>query len=371
MSLFSFLKKNKENYSLIINIDSGKLSGGIAKFTEESGVELTHFHSEKIPFQTDISIDRHLELMQSSLEKLVNSLRNEKFKQLDRIFYVFSSPWSISQTKTIRLKEAKEFSITDEHLNNLINEQEKQFKKEIGQSGKIIEKKIIQIKINGYIVSNIKNKKASELEVSVLFTIVPENILNIVDKAVSKIVAVKNIWCHSSALAVFSTIRNLFPQKEDFIYINLSDEITDISIIRNEIIINNISIPFGRSHFIRELSLNQKVTEEVADSMIWLHCNKKNDELASLKLKVAMDASAKKWLDNIFTVLDNLKERIYVPESVFMLIDRDLSCFLKEKLEKHDFQVKLIDNRQIKPSSSSYDIQFKIVLKFLDNLYKI
>lgn len=381
MSFFSFSKKNKESYSLVFNIGSGSVSGGIIKFTEKSGVDITYYAKELIPFQQEVSVSKHMDFMKTTVTTLAQRIRTEGLKKIvtkkgsdfivDRVFYVFASPWSASQVKTIRVKEPKPFKITEAYLSNLIDAEEKKFQVDIAQSGKIIEKKIIQVNLNGYTVTDIYNKIAKELEISVFFTIVPEDILQAVEDSVSKVFTIKNIWCHSSSLAMFSVIRNLFPHKEDFIHLDISEEITDISIIKDGIMTNGATIPLGRNHFIRELSKSLKVTEPIADSMIKMQCGKNNDELATLNISVAMDTAALGWISSISKVLESFREKTYVPQPIFLIANCDLTHFLKNKLEKQDFEVLLVDNKKIKPSTVGEDIAFKLELIFLDNLYKI
>ncbi len=370
MSFFSFLKRNKENFSLVFNIGSGSVSGGLIKFTEESGVDIIHYEKEIFTYQEKIDVSKHLEYMEKALTTLAGKIKIEG-KIVDRAFYMFSSPWSISQTKVIKIKESKSIKITHEYINRVIDEQEKKYQTEISQAGKIIEKKIIQVKINGYVINNYLNKVTKDLEIAVFFTAVPGEILQVVDQAVSKTFHVKNIWCHSLALSLLTNIRNLFPQKPDFIYLDVSEEITDIGIVKDNIMISSASLPLGRNDFIRDLSLILKVTKPVADSMINLNCAGSNDELAALKLSVAMDNAARNWLIKIFEILDSFKEKIYVPEDLFLITNSDLSCFLKGKLEKHDFKVTLVENKKVKTNLKTDDIIYKLELMFLDNLYKI
>ena len=380
MSLFSFSQKNKENYSLVFNIGSGSISGGIIKFTEEPGENIVYYAKENIPFQAELSVDKHLELMKSTLEKLTSKIRAEGLKDLNnkkgksvvmnRVFYIFSSPWSISQTKTIRIKESKPFKITKRYLNHAIDKQEKPFEIDISKFGKIVEKKIIQVKINGCEVSDFYDKLTKDLEVSLFFSVVPENVLHTVEEAVSKTFNIKNIWCHSSSLSIFSVIRNLFPQKENFIHIDISEEITDVSVIKDNIVLSNASIPLGRNHFIRKLSQEMQTTEEIIDSQIRMHHSKANDELASLKFSVSMNKIAGEWLAMVSTIINSSEEK-HVPQSIFLIANSDLTFFLKEKLQKQDFKVLLVDNNNIKPPMVGEDIIFKLELMFLDNLYKI
>lgn len=371
MSLFSFFKKNKESYSLVFNIGSGSVSGGVVRFTEAPGENVTFYAKENILFQEEISTPKHLELMKSALTTLAHKIQKGGPKKIDRVFYIFSSPWSISQTKVIKVKESKPFKVTESYLNHIVEEQEKNFQTEIAKSGKIIERKIIQAKINGYSVNDFYNKTTKELEVSVFFTVVPENILKTVEEAVSKTFIVGEVWCHSLALATQSVIKNLFPQKEDFISLEVSEEITDISIVKNNVMISSASIPLGRNDFMRALSKELKVTEEIADSQIKMHGSNSNDELGNMKLSVAMDKAGLDWLTKISGIFNGFKEKIYVPDSIFMIADPDMATFLRNKIEKQDFKITLLDNKKIRPPIPGNDLIFKIELMFLDNIYKI
>jgi cell division ATPase FtsA len=192
-----------------------------------------------------------------------------------------------------------------------------------------------------------------------------------IEEAVSKVFPINNIWCHSLSLAATSVIGSLFPQKEDFIHMDISEEVTDISIVENNILLSSASIPFGRNDFVRALSKTLGVTEEVADSQIKIHCAKVNDELAAMKLSVAMDKAAESWLSKITEIIGGFKEKIYVPDSIFLITNNDLACFLRDKLEKQDFKIIILDNKKIKSPVVIEDAIFKMVLMFLDNLYKI
>ena len=389
MSFFSFEKKtktksskvDKEAYSIVFNIGSGNVSGGIIKFTEAPGENVLFYAKEIIPFQQEPSIPKHLESMKTALGVLANKIQTEGLKKInsakqrnikiDRVFYMFSSPWSISQTKTIRIKEPKAFKVTDKYLGHIIDQQEKEFQTEISKAGKIIEKKIIQIKSNGYIVNDYKNITTKDLEITIFLTVVPEDILQEVETAVSHTFQIKEIWCHSLALSIFTNVRDLFPQREDFIHIDISEEISDISIIKDNVIANTASIPFGRNNFIRELSLALNVPPEVADSMIKMHCQKSNDQLATMRLGMAMDTASKNWLVKILEIFESLREKMFIPEAIFLIANCDLASFLKEKLEKQDFNVTLIDNKKIRSNTTDNDIIFRLELMFLDNFYKI
>lgn len=154
-------------------------------------------------------------------------------------------------------------------------------------------------------------------------------------------------------------------------YIDISEEITDISIIKDNVILVSASIPFGRNHFVREISLELKVSKEVADSMIKIHIAKDNDEMAGLKFSLVMDKSTTYLVSKITEVINNFNANFFYSESIFLIARNDLALSLREKLQRKDFEVALLDNKKIKPAIIGNDTVYKLELMFLDKLYKI
>lgn len=381
MSFFSFIQKNKESYSLVLNFGSGSVSGGILKFTKESGVDMVFFDKESIAYQTEVSPVRHIELMKNSLALLLKRIQavglkgiqktNTKPLNIDRVFCVFSSPWCVSQTKTIRIKENSDFKLTKKYLDELVNNQKNIFESGDSKTRQIIEEKIIQLKINGYPVTNFQNKLVRDLEISVIFTFMPNDILDLINKTILGTFNIPNIWCHSSSLVFFSTLRDLFSYKNDFISLNVTEEITDIMIVKDNIIFSEVSIPIGRNHFIRELSKSLNVSEEVANSMFNLHQGNNNNKLASLQDDIKIESIISPWIDKIITTLSLQKENVYITDLLFLISRNDISLYLKNKLEKKGFDILLADYKKIKFHKHVNDLDFKLILMFLDNLYKI
>lgn len=369
MSLFSFSKKKiLENHSLVFNIGSGSVTGAIINFTEKPGVEIASYFEEKILFQKEVTPETHLELMKKSLSSLLEKFQKKGLK-IDNVFYVFSSPWSISQTKTIKIKENKAFKLTEDYLKKIISTQAD--KAEILNHGQIIEKKITQIKANGYVVDGPNGKLIKELEVSLFLTAIPDQILKEIEDVVVKYFVVKNTICHSVSLSIFSVIRDLFPNKEDFIYLDISEEMTDLAIVKDNVVTVNVSFPLGRNEFIRRLSQKLNLTELIADSMIKMNSSKSHHEMANLNFNNAMKEVVEDWANQLQSIFAKIKQNLHLPTSVFFVANNDLTFLLKERLKAETFDVTLLEARKISSPIKIENTIFKIVLMFLDKIYKI
>lgn len=380
MSLFSFAKTiKKDSYSLVFTIESGSVTGGIIKFTEKPGVEVLYYFKENLVLPKEISTTKHLAALKTGLKSLSLKLRQKGLK-IENAFYIFSSPWSISQTRTIRVKESKAFKLGETYLKNFIEQHEKNSQKEaeknkvftdISAHGKIIDKKIIQIKANGYTIENFNHKLVKEAEVSVFSTVIPQEVLEATEDAVSQSFLIKNVYCHSVSLATFSVIRDLFSNQEDFICLDIDDEMTDIIIVKDGLISSEVSFPFGRNAFVRQLAEKFKVSEAIADSMIKMHQQKSNDELAALKFTVAMNNITRDWFTKVNEIFAQFTENLYTPQKLFVVANSDISSILIEKLKEVNPNVVSVEARKINSPVKIDDTIFKINLMFLDKVYKI
>jgi len=98
---------------------------------------------------------------------------------------------------------------------------------------------------------------------------------------------------------------------------------------------------------------------------------KSNNQLASLKDDVKLESIASVWIEKVLEILNSERERIYIPELVFLISHDDISLFLRDKLKKRDFSILLADYKKIKSHNFKSDLDFRLILMFLDNLYKI
>ena len=262
-------------------------------------------------------------------------LRNHGIKNA---FYILSSPWCASQTKIIKIKKDKPFEITKDSIENFIDEQENKFLSNNSDEGsRIIEKKIIEAKLNGYKTDEIYGRKARDIELSFFMTSVPEYILNELKNTARKYFNFRSSHFHSFALSSFSAIRDIYSDKENFIYLDVHGELTDLSIIKDNVFVESASFPAGKNFFIRHISEKLRLSANEAHSLINLHAEKMCDQETSQKVEAAIDASLKSWLDNFHSVLTSLSLNMYVPRTIFMAVSDEFGAFLAKELKGERF----------------------------------
>lgn len=342
MGIFSGTKKNE--LALVFNIGSSSVGGALIS-TQDSGVPKIIFSvNEPIKIEEAIDIDRFLILTIQSLEKVVKKIYEARLGAPAKIFCVLSSPWYTSQTRIISYKKNTPFVFNTKLADSLIQkeisifEEEHKLKyKEIENSVRPIELKNIKTILNGYETSNPLNKQAKELEMTVFVSISGEQVLKKIENEIGKYFHSNPIKFFSFAMASFAVVRDLYVDKENFLLVDIGGEITDISMVKKNILGESITFPLGRNFLIRGVASEMGCTLDEADSLISLLKDGHAEEKVLSKLTTVLNGLRKEWLKNFQDSLANISKDISVPSTIYIAIDKDLADFFLETIKTEQF----------------------------------
>lgn len=379
MSLFSSSNKNREEVSAVFNIGSGSVEGYLVKFSKISKPEIVYGKSAPISFQKDLNLERYFKLMIKTFDLVAQDIQKQGLLHLNftglrnygvrNAYYILFSPWCASQTKIIKIKKDKPFEVSDDFMSDIIREQEKKFlSDDLADDSIIIEKKIIEVKINGYKTADVYGQKAKDVELSFFLTSASESTLRELKNTARKYFNFRSSYFHSFALSSFSAIRDIYFNKEDFIYLDVHGELTDISIVKDNVFGESVSFPIGRNFFIRQLSEEFGVSVDEAYSLMNLYFSDKCNQATSQKIQASINGSLKIWLDNFHSVLTSLSLNMYLPRTIFITVSDEVSIFLAKKLKgekfsqfslaEESFDVIILDNKTMSEYCKS-DRNFK------------
>lgn len=380
MSFFSFSRnKNQEEVSLVFHIGSGSVSGYIVKLSKISKPEIIYSTTVSILFQKNINHEKHFKFMIKAFDSVVEDVQKRGIPHLNftglrnhgirKVFYILSSPWCVSRTKVIKIKKDKPFEITSDLLEGFIKEQEDRFlSNDSNEGSKIIEKKIIEARLNGYKITEIYGKKTKDVELSFFMTSSPEYVLKELKNTIRKYFNLRSYYFYSFALSSFSVIRDMYSDKKNFIYLDVHEELTDLSIIKDDIFLEGASFPIGKNFFTRNISEKLHISANEARSLINLYAENKCDNSTFQKVQSAINISLKSWSDNFHSVLASLSLSMYLPRTIFMTVSDEFSVFLTKELkeERHSqfsmtdelFDVIVLSNKSLSEYCDS-DKNFK------------
>ena len=336
--------KEKGELMLVFNIGSSSV-GGAFFWAQKSGIPKIIFSiKEPILIEEKIDIDRLLFLTIQSLEIVVNKIYMAGLGAPARIFCVLSSPWYTSQMRIINLKKNTPFIFTTKLADGLIQKEINLFKEEhlakymnIGDSARIIELKNIKTMLNGYETFKPLNQKAKELEMTIFISMSGEQVLKKIENTIGKHFHLKQIEFSSFVMASFTAVRDMYRQQENFLLVDIGGEITDISMIKKNILRESISFPLGCNFLTRGIASNLSCTLNEAKSLISLFKDGHAEESMAKKLTSIMNQLKTEWLKKFQESLANLSNDISIPATIYIAIDKDLADFFSETIKTEQF----------------------------------
>ena len=277
---------------------------------------------------------------------------------ITKIFCVLSSPWYASQTRTIKYEKNNTFIFNDKLADSLIEKEVDLFEAEnISKFNnnidrvRMIEFKNMKTLLNGYNIISPLNKKAQKLEMTVFFSMSSENVLKNIEKIIFSNFHTKEVRFCSFALASFAVARNMLIEKDSFLLVDIAGEMTDISIIKKDILANSISYPLGRNFIVRGVA--QKLHTSLMEAKSYISIYKDGYAVDAIEKKVGPIISTlkNKWLLSFQESLIKISEDISVPSTIYITVDQDLKNFFSEIIKHEEFH-------QYTLSESKFNILF-------------
>lgn len=336
--------KKKDELVLVFDIRSSSV-GGALFWLQSSGIPKIVFSiREPIVLEKKIDIDRFLSLTAKSLDIVASKIYKSGLGAPSRIFCVLSSPWHASQTRVINLKKNAPFIFTSKLADELIKKEIGLFEEEhsaeyvpAGSSIRSIELKNIKTTLNGYETPKPLNQKAQELEMTIFISISPEQILKKIEETVRAHFHFKDIKFSSFTLSSFAVVRDMYINQENFLLVDIGGEVTDISMIKKNVLRGSISFPLGLNFIIRGVASALNCSLDEAQSFISLFKDEHATGSVIKKLEPVIGRLKIEWLQKFQESLANLSNDISIPATLYIAVDKNLADFFRQTIETEQF----------------------------------
>jgi len=336
--------KDKEELALVFDIGSSSVAGALF-YMQKSGVPKIIFSiREPIKLENQINFEKFLNLTIKSLDVIVNKICMQKLGAPKKIFCVLSSPWYASQTRIIKLEKNTSFIFNSKLADSLTQKEitlfeEEHLKKYLNNKEKIrpIELKNMKTLLNGYATPNPLNQKTKELEMTLFLSMSPEEVLSKIEESIGKHFYRGNIKFSSFAMASFSVARDMFVHQENFLLVDIGGEVTDISMVKKDILRTSISFPMGRNYMIRGVASALGCTLDEAKSYISLYKDEHMAKPNEKKFGPVVGKLKTEWLKKFQESLVNLSNDISIPATIFITVDQDFVQFFTELIKTEQF----------------------------------
>lgn len=328
MGLFSSSKKD----TLIVAFDIASSSiGGI----------LFSYHPEKLPeiiasarFSTDFLPELNFQKIQRSLhktfERTISSLKkkmSEKRRKPDLAAITFSLPYYISQSRMVRLSKPRPFEITSNFLKNMIADEGASFKKQWqekhqtkdGNEVEIMETEEMNVKLNGYPVRQPIGKRARSLDISLYLSLGIKPIQDKLRECVFHSFSEMPVRFQSFPFIAYAALKKIMDFSRNIILVDIGGEITDLILIRDGVLEETVSFPFGENFLIRRLASTFHFS--LGESFSLLRQYARGDLHADInnKIKKVIEDASAKWCQFFQDSFRGFLEVSFVPQNLLFI----------------------------------------------------
>lgn len=346
MALFQRRPKNGQHFVIVFDIGSGSIGGAFVSLTPEKPPEIIFATRKEIPFQEKLNFPRFLALMVKTLEEMFTAMQKAGGGvKVTQAFCVLASPWYASQTRLVRYNQPEPFTITEKGMAKLIQKEIELFRdsklfarSKVGDAlPEIMESKNIQIKLNGYEVRDPFGKRVNDLEIALYISMIPANIYQSINASIMKFWSVPNVHFASFAFLGFDTIRDIFSDESSFLFMDISSEVTDITLAKDNVLLESISFPAGKNILIRALVEGMKTTPAAASSELDLYFAGNATREHAKQIEGLLEPLTREWLALFENALTQLAAEFPIPHTIFYTTDNGITKWFRTAIEHADF----------------------------------
>ena len=349
--MFSF-GRPKTELGVVFDIGSSSVGAGLALFEKGSPTRILYTMRKPISFDEKPVPERFFKDMLSVLGQAniaiikegMEKLRLTEYADLSirHVTYIFSSPWSVSQTKIAVIEKPDPFTFTKSMVDRIIDENERLFEaetieadeKSLREKLSVIEKRVIHVSLNGYQIAEPYGKKTRRAEVSFLTSLAPKVVTDRIAEVSMTAYHPKDTRFFSFSLAAFSMIRDSFHNTDDFVFLDVGGEISEISVVKKGLMLETVSFPAGFRSLVRKVAKEFATTYSEAESLVKINADGNADGALREKIQPVIEEAAREWSVTFHDLLSKLSTRTSLPQDLFANANSDLAHFFIRSIKQ-------------------------------------
>lgn len=296
-----FKAKREGELILILDVQSSIVRGTLVTFRTAAVPVVSYAYSVHLPFRPEVDGRSLIKYTLEAIGQITALIRRELHDRsekglphkLSAVHYVLSSPWIISQAKTLAYTFTKPTVVSRKHILDTIEKERSKILPVDKTKVQIIEEKICHVRLNGYNVALWDNKETRQFDVSFVSSVADHNMVRRFEEAAGGLASRGHYVFHSGLLLQYIGIQQTMPELDEYILVHVHGELTDVVAVSKNFCTFFGTFPFGTNSLIRKLSKSGRVKEQTAESMLSLnesgHLDKGHDRSSGKKIDAALD----------------------------------------------------------------------------------
>lgn len=346
--LFFGGRNKRRNISLIFDIGSSSVGGAIVRYDDEDLPEILFTVRRKIDLRQDFEFDaffnsmlRSLEVvavdvltsLADSIEDVAESLEESGKRVLGRrvrsriknVYCVFGLPWYKPTIEDIRHEFDGEKPVTSEMVLKMIREAGNRARESFStpEAIGVLEEKILEYRLNGYRLDEPTYSQAKTIDLKLYLSTVSKSTMRAIRVPIRKSLSFRRVDSFSFLMIFFSVLRDLYPDKNTFLSLDMRGEVTEVGISEDDILLKTVSIPHGKNTLIRRIADTEGLELFDAEAKLSLYFAGKLESASRAEIEKVIEQEIDLMRKKLLERLGN----VYLPKLVFVLSDEDMESF--------------------------------------------
>ena len=335
-----FSRKSISGYALLVDVGSGSVGLSIVAPTETEGEIWSH--REHCPLKVTESITESSKAVVTTIMNAMMLFENEgrkalyqhnKAAKISSLQAAVSAPWSYTVARTVKFDKDEPFVITEDLLTQLAASAQKQAMEEFEAEHSLstlgvkeTSHTILDAHANGYRVATPNKQQATLLTVTHVSTLVRDEIVDSLQEIKEKLLSDCELQITSYMMANYYVTDALQPVGVDFCLVDITNEATELGIIRHNALQYCTHSAFGRASIAREVAkATNAPLHDAFSSLRTLH--KQND------LHEDIAATLNSYQDKIIELFKETGDRLTIPKHIYLQVDAGLGDFFAPFVE--------------------------------------
>lgn len=330
-----FSKRHRPKRLLVVDIGGSSVGGALIEISKNERPSILYHMRARIPIPDKKGINELGHAALTSLEEVVKEIHEKGYKpnhwdSVDDVHVYLAAPWCFPSISTVHKSGEKPMVVTKKEIRDIIDDLRKKGEAE-HEGTHIIESEVLDVRLNGYSVDNPFGKEANAYTIDVFSSRVRGDTTENIERKISARFSTENIHFHSSTLALYTTVRGVFTDGESHLIMDISGDMTEVLLVRDEVLVEVGSIPIGTHDIPRSVAETYKTTAEEALSRVQIARDGKSAS-EDIKMNAAAEKLLTKWKESLITLLDQFEHSTGIPHKIFYTVDVDMRPLFEELL---------------------------------------
>lgn len=356
--MFSFFRPKSELCALF-EIGSSSVGAALARMTPGKGTEILYTFREGMPRRERVEPKRLMADMRDALSRASARLAKEAVARerasagkdflVKHVAYSLSSPWAVARSKTVSIGRKEPFALTPEMVDAAVDLEVRAIEKELGGALSVIERRVVDVSLDGKPAADPYGKKASNVDVSFFASLAPKAVLDAVAEVSMSAHHPKDLRAFSFPLVAFSTVRDALHDKDAFAALDVGGEVSDLVAAKSGHLLEAASFPFGRHHLVRKVAQALGASFAEAESLVRLRFDG-HGHGEDPALEAALRDASSEYAKALRAAIDRVSSEGSAPTDVALLAEGDVSKFFRDAVREAGLSATLFRADELRPA---------------------